>query len=390
MGLVGDCTLCNLFFRERSGRLIQSGDLTFVRIEEGHLVHTPGLKAYLGLLAAGPAALGFGLDVPKLPASIQHADQLRVLRPASSHKPCVLVSDDGTVYKVHQTRHSFSQERSAFQALRAAAPMHATPILTLLTVNDTDIWMSFRPYCRFSLRDVPFSDALFARVCTSAATVVSQLWRANLAYLDPSPSNVLVDEEQQVYWNDFGLACPMGQVVDAFVGTPAFASTRFHACLSGSHVTVSKLDDMQAVFFTLLSFVWDDASSEHRRRLPWEHDNELQVVCDQKAAWVTTQQPFHVRPQWQSLMRAFLELCFPRDALAACDVAADSFLSRLTEVMAGDVTDPVDVGVARTLFHDCSNTSCPVSKTSLKRMSRFAAQSQNKSACTVCFPGERS
>lgn len=389
MGTVGDARQFDFYFRERSGRITRSGDQTFLVVTaDGKLECTAGLRMYAGLLAAAPAAHGY--EEPSLPTNLPVSDvAYRTLRAATAHKPCVVVDgNEETVFKIHSTPGSFDREKGVFDALAASAAT-PLPILKLQESSTDALWMSFQPYCKFTLRDAPFSDALFAKVCTTGSAVLSALWAKNIAYADPSPNNVLVDAQLDVYWNDFGLSCGLGERIEAFMGTPAFASTRLSACQDGNTINITKLDDMQGVFFTLLSFAWDDRTSEHPRRLPWEHEDEHKTVCDQKAGWVTTQFPCHIRPSQKPLFDALMPFCFPHAALShdVLDQNASAFLKILAGAGSSVCVDDPDVGVARTRFHATQLNDCPVRKHGLRIMKQSAAEARMKAMCPVCFPG---
>lgn len=352
--------------------------------DDGQLTLTDGLRMYAGLLAAAPATLGY--EEPSLPTNLPHVGApFRTLRAATAHKPCVVVdSDEKTVFKIHSTHDSFEREQSVFASLTGKH----LPVLALKESSPAALWMSFQPYCKFTLRDAQFSDVLFATVCRTGQAVLSALWANDFAYADPSPNNVLVDKNLNVYWNDFGLSCPLGVPIDAFMGTPAFASTRFSACQDGHTIYISKLDDMQGVFFTLLSFAWDDHTSEHPRRLPWEHEDEHKLVCDQKAGWITTNVPCHIRPMQTTLFDTLKPLCFPHGTPTPDDIErnARTFLDVLsqTEPSTQRADDPT-VGVARTRFHKLQPNECPVDKDGLRAMPQSAAEAKKKNPCAVCF-----
>jgi hypothetical protein len=173
---------------------------------------------------------------------------------------------DNTCLKVHTRKEAFETEVMVLTKLTMTSSVEQhTPKLVVVSEVDMAATMPFYPA---TLATAKFSGELFASACHGAAKVLPWLHQNQLAYCDPSPANVLVVGKKAV-WNDFADVGELGATLTAFRGTPAFTSLAMDRLAQGraKEHAYTEQDDAQAVFFTLLSFVWFD--DHHKRLLPW-------------------------------------------------------------------------------------------------------------------------
>jgi hypothetical protein len=203
-----------------------------------------------------------------------------------------------------------------------------------------------------------------------------------LAYRDPSPYNVLIYGDDVAVWNDFADVAPLHESLVALSCTPAYASNRllplFCAQAAGQKPgRYEAIDDAQAVFFTLLSFVWDSGS--HVVDVPWRHD-DIQQMCLLKAqfvhSWLSGGEDLSVQPVTKKTMNSLFDAIFrEQDAKTAWKV--------LSEVTSSSREGPVElerVRDATKLFHAvqsrCTKNTGPV----------VSPCASHKLPCTSCFP----
>jgi hypothetical protein len=181
---------------------------------------------------------------------------------------CLFTGDgvDNTCLKVHTRKEAFEVEVKVLTELAVTRSIEQhIPKLDVVSKVDMAATMPFYPA---TLATANFSGELFASACHGAAQVLPWLHQNHLAYCDPSPANVLVVGKKAV-WNDFADVEQLGATLTAFRGTPAFTSLAMDRLAHGpaKDHAYTEQDDAQAVFFTLLSFVWFDG--HHKRLLPW-------------------------------------------------------------------------------------------------------------------------
>jgi hypothetical protein len=287
--------------------------------------------------------------------------------------------DSDRCLKVHVHQQSFQSETSVL----LDPPAHVKRFLPDLRVESKEHLAVSMPFCQNTLASAKFSERLFVSVCRGAGAVLPWLHEEKqLAYRDPSPHNVLIYGDDVAVWNDFADVAPLHESLVALSCTPAYASNRllplFCAQAAGQKPgRYEAIDDAQAVFFTLLSFVWDSGS--HVVDVPWRHD-DIQQMCLLKAqfvhSWLSGGEDLSVQPVTKKTMDSLFDAIFrEQDAKTAWKV--------LSEVTSSSREGPVElerVRDATKLFHAvqsrCTKNTGPV----------VSPCASHKLPCTSCFP----
>lgn len=376
----------------RDQPIVQSGRLPFLSLVGEGLAVTKGLQLYVGLTAASLSAHGFVETAAREPphGSIQFAKDAGqdiqskcLIRDGASLKPDIFRVGSAVV-KVFPDDRSFQNEQMVFNLLKH----EEAPILSLLAESIPEKWLVLSPFCELTLADAPFSAALFGRVCATGARVLRLLWNKGLAYADPSPKNVLVSDSsgEVVLWNDFGLVKELGTPATRFEGTRAFASLRW-CTLETSPFSYGKIDDAQAVFFTLLYFAWRD-DTHHRKLLPWQHNTHGGFPLTSSDRMDLAKLRWASNPSFKV---ADIVLEFFQDAWMTLtahghdeDSRANNFLDLMERfgISASGYADVETVFVAVSLFH--KQAQC-CTKTELPSTPRHVAELKY-SPCPKCFP----
>jgi hypothetical protein len=263
------------FFRMDGKGVSSSGALDF--LIQGNGKPTPGFRLYVHMLKTEAAMLGFvpfSVDVPavvlKALKVVGGEVQSTLQRRGPEGKPHIFEVNSGAVsycMKVHQSTAAYDNENTVYDLGLVGGTKRIARF-------DDQSTMTVQPWATASLADVEFSPGIFFSACNTAASVLEGMHVNNIGYCDASPANVLVEDQPDgssvCYWNDYSHIVVLDdKPIEYFQGTLPYASSGMCALqlqAVESHV-YSQIDDLEAVFYVLLSYAWNDG---HRvRQLPW-------------------------------------------------------------------------------------------------------------------------
>jgi hypothetical protein len=275
--LVGCGSKLQFFRMERSGSTTSSEQLNFL-CDTKEI--TRGFLLYVRFLCTNPVQLGFGGDTTTVPADVLAAldcSNLTLLRNGFHQKPDVFAVDylaQKACLKIYKMRCMMETELKVLQALDGSgAPK-------VLSTADSSLAMLVVPLASQTLATALFAPSLLVSALSSLVKVLAVLDEYKWAYVDPSPSNVLVTDDGVVVWNDYADVIELDTVLSEFRGTHAFCSLGMKglACGTSTSYTYTRKDDLQAIFFTLLAFAVHS--------LPWMKETTRDHMLAKKTATV--------------------------------------------------------------------------------------------------------
>lgn len=353
---------------------------------------TDGFRLYCQLLSSSAETIGFTPFSVLCPAAVSDAMQwenprVSLQRRGPEGKPHVFsvnVGPSSFCVKIHQNKQAFHNELQIY-GLKCGG------VIKLVKAIESVLALVVEPWATASLEDDLYTDSIFASACTSAAAALDGLHTNGFAYIDPSPSNVLVAEESggsnQCYWNDFSHVAKLGTLTH-FAGTVAYSSLAMCSLFEDPLKTHAycRLDDMEAVFFTLLSYAF--VSNGRKRVLPWI-TNEISLTKKFIAMRKPDEHIFnHVQPFAESLLRDLHKLVFVEEnykgALELLKSVAMPAVAPAIQVINTNVADTV-FG-ARKFYHVSAESHGGYGYT---EMAAAVAKNQLK-PCEKCFPSSAS
>jgi len=369
---ISDAHRISFFYIKNDLTLMTTGLLPFLSPTEV----TSGLLLYCSFLKSSAAQLGFQtLTGPILPDSLKGTySNLRTERLVGSGNKATILSSESIAIKLHTSPEAFQREFKAIEILQDSN----APILKLKHFDKKDLWMSFSPYATYSLKDIPFSYNMLGKVCTTAAFMLRTLWDRKMFCVDASPSNVLI-EEDEVYWNDFGLMKEFGDsAFSYFEGTRVFSALEMGSLEIGTkqRVEYTMFHDLECVFFTILSYCWHDTEhKQHPRQLPWERHGDIYHLWCHKLAW-SRDPTFSVRPKLQQFFELlFAEIFEKRNSVDKC-------IGYLLDFQLAP-NEELQVYCGYSLYHVGQTAH---KRKNLVKMSEYHAQLIGFKPCENCFP----
>jgi hypothetical protein len=401
-GQAGCGTNIEFFRTDTNDSFSSSGSLDFLLPNVD--TATDGFSLYLRMLKTSAEMLGYTPFQDNLPESVfdtigvRRADCVSTLqRRGPEGKPHVFsvvstATDITYCVKLHQSQAVYDKEKSVYD-------LRINGGTTL--VGAGELFLVVQPYASASFHDFEFKTDAFDSACHTAASVLTAMHSSNIGYCDASPANVLVQEQGDgssvCYWNDYSHIVTLGSSLHHFQGTLAYASASMCSLQLGmGPFEYSRLDDLEAIFYVLLSYAWTD--DHKKRQLPW---CQMKVSGDMIAQRLTLMNKFteDILPNVQESVRDTINAlhhevfvntdCKATLALLAGVSSSSRSSSSSSSRSSSSSSSSSDIEVvfgSRNLFHHAEHEH---GNTRLSQMKLSTALEGQLVACTSCFNKEQ-